>query len=341
METNFSLCFGNEAVRERLARAVKSLTLPHAFLITGKAGSGKKTLALELAMALNCENKSGAIPCHACNTCRRIKDGNYTDIYTLRREGSRATIGVEDVRVFKSSMMLSPVESDYKVYIIEEADKLTLQAQNALLTFLEEPPRNTYIILLASSADGILTTVKSRAQAIAMQSFEKEELTEYLCRLSEKARNLRRTNGRVLENTVMNADGAIGKALLTLEEGGEGELSASVSLTRQIAEQIYRNASYHELYSAMCALPSDRRSFISSVESLMLAVRDAVLCRFDDKCTPLFYHSREELIEVSKKTSSKRLLAVYDVLTGAIEDAMGNVGISSIITSAATKIKLL
>ena len=341
MTGDFSSLFGNEATKSRIADAIRSRTLPHAHLITGKAGSGKRTLAREIAMALNCESKLGILPCHRCNTCRRISEGNYPDVYTLKREGSRSSIGVEDVRRFKSSMMLSPVESDYKIYVIEDADRLTVQAQNALLTFLEEPPRNTYIFLLASSADTILTTIKSRAQSTAMSRFEKDELKEHLCRLNERARNMRRFDEETLDSIVMNADGVIGRAISIIEEGGEGEIAASARATEDIVSAICKSAPYSELYTALSNLPTDRKKLISALESLILAIRDIILCRFDAEATPVFYSSREKAIELSRSTSSKKLLRVYDVLTLAIQDAASNVGIQALITGIATKIKLL
>lgn len=341
MNGSFSALFGNEAVRERLLKAIKNSTLPHAFLVTGKEGSGKKTLARELAMALNCENRDANIPCHSCKTCRRIKDGNYTDIYTLRREGTKATVGVEQVRTFKSSIMLSPVESQYKVYVIEDTERLTVQAQNALLTFLEEPPRNTYILLLALSADSILTTIKSRTQLIKMERFEPQELKKYVEALSEKARNLAKREPDSFEDVIMSSDGVIGEALRTIEEGGAGETKDNALLTQRLMECICQNQSYQELYSAMCTLPTDRKKFIIAIERVLLALRDVLLCKFDERCVPVFYSKRERALELSKKISSKKLTGVYGILTGAIEDAGGNVGISSIITSVATKIKLL
>ena len=341
MEKDFSMLLGNEKTKARLVSSIKSSTLPHAFLITGKTGSGKKTLVNEIAMALNCERKTDALPCHICNTCRRIKDGNYTDIYTLRRSSSKASIGVEEVRDFKSQMMLSPVESDCKVCIIDDAERLTVQAQNALLTFLEEPPRSTFIFLLASSADAILTTIKSRAQAISMSKFDKSTLKEYVCLLSEKARSLRKTNEDVLDSIIMSADGVIGRVLAILSEGAEGEIASAAAITESITECICKNASYTELYKALSSLSTDRKKFISMLEGVLLSIRDIILCRFDDKSQPVFYSSSEKAIELSKKSNSKKLLKVYDILSKSIEDASSNVSVATLITSIATQIKLL
>ena len=100
----FSGLYGNDAAKKRLGASIENGTLPHAFLIVGESGSGKKTLASLLAMALNCEkkgDKGAPLPCGVCNTCRRIKEGNFTDITTLRRSDGKATIGVDEVRLFR------------------------------------------------------------------------------------------------------------------------------------------------------------------------------------------------------------------------------------------------
>ena len=236
--------------------------------------------------------------------------------------------------------MLSPVESEYKVYVVENAERLTLQAQNALLTFLEEPPRNTYIFLLTESLDNILTTIKSRAQAINMEKFELRELEGHVLSLSDAAKALKMRDPKAFDGILMNAGGIIGAALDAFS-GNEGEIAENVRTVSEICENICKNKSYHELYLSISKLPTDRRAFIAALEALMLALRDVSLFKFDTQIVPAFYPDVEIISELSKKTSSKKLLCVYNLITDAIQDATSNVGISSIVTSLSTKIKLL
>ena len=133
MSKYFSALFGNEATKARIGRAITDGTLPHAFLVSGPEGSGKATLATEIAAALNCERRGGGeLPCHMCNSCRRIKDGSFIDVKWLEKPKDKMTIGVGEVRTFREDMFLSATESDYKVYIIDDADRMTPNAQNAL-----------------------------------------------------------------------------------------------------------------------------------------------------------------------------------------------------------------
>ena len=140
MRKRFTEIFGNDNTKLRLSDAVLHRSIPHALLITGPKGSGKHTLARELAAAVLCDNKEDSdypLPCGECRTCRRIHSGNFPDVATLGRESGKATIGVEELRTFREDMFLSSTEADAKIYIIEDADLMTPAAQNALLKVLE------------------------------------------------------------------------------------------------------------------------------------------------------------------------------------------------------------
>ena len=338
------MLFGNAAVKSRLGRAVEDSTLPHAFLIASPKGSGKRTLALEIAMALNCESKhNGAtpLPCRRCNTCRRIAEGNFTDIVRLKRSGERATIGVEEVRLFRDDMFLSPTESSFKIYIVEEAEKLTPNAQNALLTVLEEPPSSVIIFLLAESLDKILTTIKSRAQIITMERFFPDALKQYLIQKSDVARLYSHTSPDTLDGIIMSSDGTVGRALSLLSEKDAKNISETRALTEKIVSTFRSGAPYSELHTAMSELPTAREDFICAVETLICAVRDLALIKYDGNVNLSFYSSRDEALETVGTISSKRLLMIYDVLKGALEDATKNVSTFAILSVMRTKIRLL
>ena len=336
--------FGNEAASERLGRMIESKTLAHALLIIGPEGSGKKTLCLEIAAALNCENKGSTdstLPCHRCNTCRRIKEGNFTDITTLRRASDKATIGVEQIRLFREDMFLSATESSYKIYVIEEAEKLTPSAQNALLTVLEEPPKNVIIMLLAQSGDKILTTIKSRAQSISMARFSAEDMLKYVTNASERAKILMRTAPDTLTGILMSADGRIGKALTMLSEKDASEHKELRELTERIIRASKQNTLYSELYSSLDMLPQSRQPFTEALESIITALRDLILLRHDASCPLLFYTDREDAKSLALSINAKRLLALYDIFCSALEDSGKNVSVGAIISDLGVKIKLI
>ena len=343
MREHFSSLYGNERTKKRLFASITGATLPHALLIAGPLGSGKKTLALEISAALNCENREKGelpLPCGVCNTCRRIKDGNFTDIMHLSRKDGKATLGVEEIRLFREDMFLSPNESTNKIYIIDEADKLTPNAQNALLTVLEEPPKNVYIMLLADSTDKILTTVKSRAQLIATERFSQSDLRKFLTS-GLAPMQARSKSGGELDEIIMSSDGRIGRLLLLLGDKAGRENLEDRLLTERIVNALHPSVPYSELYSVLSELPGGRAEFKTAIEDVICALRDIILTKLNSNVTLLFYPSVSKVREAGRDMNTKRILAICELLTSALQDAEGNVSISTIVADMGARIKLM
>ena len=342
MRAAFLGLYGNEATKKRLLSAITAKTLPHAFLICGQEGSGKKTLVREIAAALNCERRgdeNSPLPCHTCNTCKRIFSDSFIDVKTLKRASDKQTVGVQETRVFREDMFLSSTESEYKIYIIEQADRMTVNAQNALLKVLEEPPEGVLIFLLTESDDAILTTIKSRTQYVAMERFEEAELADYL-----KKRGLISGNDEAstrLHDALMCADGRIGKALLIIGDGGMEEARSSRTLTDDIISALKQSTPYSSLFAALKALPSKRDELSAALENIILALRDLILLKFDTGAPLCFYSSREEAKALSESMNAKRLTRIYEIIKGAIEELSANVNVGALITSLGAKIKLI
>ena len=331
--------FGNENTRTRLAGAIRCGTLPHALLITGPDGSGKHTLARELAAAINCENKgaAGALPCHRCNTCQRIADGQFSDVKILTKEGSKATIGVEQIRDFREDMYLSPSEAEAKIYLIEDADALTGAAQNALLKVIEEPPEATYIFLLASTTDSILSTIKSRAQYIQMQRFSPEQIDGFLTASSHAAVSLKRDSRSEYDTLTVLCSGVIGAALGMLDEKSLKENSENYLLVTDLLSAVKRRAEFSKLYEALSALPSSRPDFKHSLELTLCALRDILTVKSGIKTTLLFFRSAEDAEEYSG-LNAKRLMHIFEIINDALADVDKNILIPTLITDIALSI---
>ncbi len=334
----FSALYGNEATKERLGRAIRGGTLPHAFLISGPDGSGKTTLALEIAAALNCERRDGAqLPCHGCNTCRRIKDGSFIDVKRLEKPKDKMTIGVGEVRVFREDMFLSATESEHKVYIIDDADRMTPNAQNALLKVLEEPPSNVVIFMLTESDDAILTTIKSRAQYVAMERFDEDGLIGYL---RERGARMPVQDASALRELMMCADGRIGRAI-ELVDGGAEEVREARELTVSFINALKQSTPYSTLYTTIRALPTKKDELAEALESITDALRDLILIKQDAGAPLVFYPVREEAKEIAGALTSRRLLKVYDIISDSLDDLARNVNVSAMTTALGAKIKLI
>ena len=337
MRQFFPALYGNETVKKRLGAAILSNRQNHALLISGPSGSGKNTLAMEICAALNCEAKSNSatsLPCKLCNSCRRIYDGNYTDIKRLRRDPSKATIGVEELRLFREDMFLSSTESEHKIYIIEEADRMTPNAQNALLKVLEEPPNAVMILLLCEESDKILTTIKSRAQLISMQRFSPQQIADYVTE-----RNISSLDKKRLAEDLMMADGRIGRAIEIL--GSPEEVEADRALAENIISALRPGAPYSELYTAVMALPQKRGELSEVLDELSMAISDLVKIKFSNSAPLTFFANAESAKKLAGGISPKKLLSVYGAVRDAAEENSKNANISALISSLGAKIKLI
>ncbi len=340
----FSKIYGNDKIKAHLATAILDGTLPHALLIDGAVGVGKKTLALQIAMALNCEKKqseSFALPCFVCNNCRRISEKNFVDVKYLTRQSQKATIGVEEVRIFRSDMHLSASESSYKVYIIDEAHLLTPQAQNALLIALEEPPPNVYIILITTDLSKILTTIKSRTQYISLSRFNDEMLKDILLKNYDKARVLCSSEKDTLEEVILASDGSLGNALLLLDNDNRAETHQRRELVYSLIEAMMPKVPYKVLYSSVNALPTKRTELKEALEDTVNAVSDLISIKKSHEVRLKFYSSRERALSFADKLSQRRLLAIYDILLASLDDLIKNANTQALLATLAAKLKLI
>jgi DNA polymerase III subunit delta' len=165
---------GHEAVWARLTRLLADERLPHALLFTGPPGIGKALLARRLAARLAC-TAADVRPCGECPGCRQIAAGSHPDLLAVAapdrsgKEPRKKEIGIERARELKRFAQLHAVSAPRKMAILDDADRLSIAAQNALLKTLEEPPGQALIILITAAPGGLLPTVRSRCQLVLCQ----------------------------------------------------------------------------------------------------------------------------------------------------------------------------
>ena len=170
---------GHEKIIEHLQNAIKLDKASHAYILNGPDKSGKMMLANAFAMALQCE-KHGIEGCMECHSCKQAASRNHPDIIYLTHEKVN-TISVSDIREqINQKAAEKPYSSKYKIYIVDEAEKMNQQAQNALLKTIEEPPSFVIILLLTTNADSFLPTILSRCIRLNLMPVPDEKVRGYL-----------------------------------------------------------------------------------------------------------------------------------------------------------------
>lgn len=250
-----------DEVRNRLAKLSASVDkLPHAFLFAGPRGAGKTSAARILAKIVNCENpvktKNGLEPCNKCSQCTSITSGQSLDVVELDTASNR---GIDDIRALRETIALSPARAKKKVYIMDEAHMLTVEAANAFLKTLEEPPSHAVFILATTDPHKIPETVRSRLTLISFSKANEKEVRRQLERIisGEKFD----VEDGVLELIAKRADGSFREAVKILET-----LSLDDPITKEKAEKY--------LYSGSASLASDLVSLVleKKVESAISQV---------------------------------------------------------------------
>jgi DNA polymerase-3 subunit delta' len=175
---DFNQVVGHEGVIQHLQNAIQLGKVSHAYIFSGEEGSGKNMLASLFAKTLQCEEKK-VVPCNRCRSCIQADTGNQPDI--IRVTHGKTSIGVDDIRLqINGDIQVKPYSSPYKVYIVDTAERMTEQAQNALLKTMEEPPEYAVILLLVSNNNMMLSTILSRSVLLNLKSVNKLTIKRFL-----------------------------------------------------------------------------------------------------------------------------------------------------------------
>lgn len=315
----FDSFIGNDQLKKKLLSDISSSSLSHAYIIEGKKGSGRHTLAYLIAAALSCEKLSEAnspLPCLECASCRKILEHKSPDVITLGRDG-KATFGVDIIRSLKNDIHTVPNDLEYKIYVIEDADTMTTQAQNAFLLSLEEPPRFVKYFLLCEDSHSLLETIRSRAQTLKTESIREEDIDEYLQKNFESAQRLKRADTYSYNELITASENCIGRAIELLDP----KIFEAVAYNRKLARDFVNAVAYKqsgqkaiEVYSRF---DGGREEFSRQLSVTATAVRDLIALQRTENAPLLFYNDREEALSLSDMLNIRRLINIYDSLRNA------------------------
>lgn len=206
----FEALLGNHRLKENLTASLRQGKAAHFYLISGPAGSGKRTLAQLLSAAAMCQ-RSGP-PCLACESCRKVMAGVHPDVITVQ-DPEHKTVPVRIIRQMRDDVFIRPNEGSRKIYIFPQ--EMGIEGQNALLKVLEEPPHYALFLLLTDNADTILPTVRSRSVELTLQPLEESLLRRVLGQEFPQASEDR------IAAAIARSGGFLGQAKALLDGGAE------------------------------------------------------------------------------------------------------------------------
>lgn len=197
----FNNILGNDKIKELLINSVKNNKISHSYLFLGTEGIGKKLIAEEFAKMILCTDENRY--CDKCKSCIEFNTNNNPDFKIIEPEGN--SLKIEQIRELQNKVSEKPIISNRKVYIINDGDKMTTEAQNCLLKTLEEPPEFVTIILIGSNENVFLSTIKSRCMILHFNKIPDEKIKKFL-----EENYQTKINSKIMIDAFQ---GSIGKAL--------------------------------------------------------------------------------------------------------------------------------
>lgn len=291
---------GQEQIKEHLQNALMGKKVSHAYIINGEKSSGKEFIANVFAMSLQCE-KEGAEPCQECRSCKQALSANQPDIIKVLHE-KPGTISVDDIRAqINNDVAIKPYSSPYKVYIVNEAEKMTPQAQNALLKTLEEPPEYAVILLLTANVNSLLPTILSRCVVLNMKPVSDELVKKYLME------QLKVPDYKA-EVCVAFARGNVGKAKsLASSEDFENVKNEALSLLKYI-----RDMELYEIVAAIKKISDYKLDVNDYLDIMAIWYRDILLFKATKDANHLVF--REEIQAIRKAAGRSSYEGIESVI---------------------------
>ena len=297
---------GHEQIIAHLQNAIEEDKVSHAYIFNGPEASGKMMLAEAFAMALQCEGE-GKRPCLECRSCRQAADHNQPDIIYVSHEKPN-TIGVDDIRTqINNDIDIKPYSSRYKVYIVDEAQKMNQQAQNALLKTIEEPPAYAIILLLTTNADSFLQTILSRCITLNLKAIKEDKIKEYLMKHYQ-------IPDYQADICAAFSQGNVGKAIQLASSEEFGELKASVLQLMKRLEDI----DLYEMTGAVKQIAEYKLSVNDYFDLMMIWFRDVLYLKATNDVDGLIF--KDEVYDI-KKQAAKRSYQVIETILEALEKA--------------------
>ena len=314
MMSSFKNVIGHEQIIQHMSTALKNKKITHAYIFEGPNGSGKNLLAKAFAKALEGEAGYGD-SCDMCRSCHQMETGNQPDVKWLIHE-KPATISVEDVRTqINADMAIKPYSSKYKIYIVDEAEKMNEQAQNALLKTIEEPPEYGIIMLLTNNLEAMLPTILSRCVVFHLKPVDNYKIVEFL----EKEYGVPDYKARIC---AAFSQGVVGKAIAMASSEDFNDLQYHVlSIVKNIHEM-----DIYEVVEAVKRLSVYKTDINDVIDMMMVWYRDVLVLKVTKDANVIVYKDEYRfLMEQAKRSSYEGLNDIIQALEKAKARLAANV----------------
>lgn len=303
---DFTKILGHENIIGYFKNAISMEKVTHAYILNGQEKSGKMMLAEAFAMALQCE-EGGSIPCNNCHSCKQALSHNQPDIIYVTHEKPN-TIGVEDIRrQINDDIVLKPYSSKFKIYIVDEAEKMNTQAQNALLKTMEEPPSYAVLLLLTTNADSFLPTILSRCVRLDLKAVPDSMIRKYL--MEE-----RQVPSYQADICVAFAQGNVGKAITLASSDNFNEMKNSAL---QLIKRL-KDIDLYEMMQAVKQITEYKLEINDYFDLMMIWYRDVLLYKATADANRLIF--QEEIYSIKKEASHSSYEGIENILK-ALETA--------------------
>ena len=291
---------GNEQIIEHLQNAISMGKVSHAYIINGPQLSGKMMIAEAFARALQCE-KEGTDGCGECKSCHQADDHNHPDIIYVSHEKPN-NISVDDIRTqLNNDIVIKPYSSKYKIYIVDEAEKMNQQAQNALLKTIEEPPAYAVILLLTINAESFLPTILSRCVTLNIKAVPDEKIRGYLMRKYQ-------IPDYQADVCVAFAQGNVGKAIQLASSEEFNELKDAVL---QLIKRL-RDIDLYEMTEAVKQIATYKLSINDYFDLMMIWYRDVLYFKATGDVNGLIF--KDEVYDIKRQAEKSSYNGINSIL---------------------------
>ncbi|HHT9105150.1 MAG TPA: DNA polymerase III subunit delta' [Candidatus Wujingus californicus] len=318
--------------------AIKNNRLAHAYIFVGQEGIGKTLFSKELAKAIFCKNSSFDA-CDDCNNCKRVNNDSFPDFFLTVPEENSRVIKIEQLKYLQEILYIKPIESEYKIAIIQSADRMNEEASNCLLKTLEEPPLYAIIILIVTSLDLVEETVRSRCQIVRFSPLSKDFVKNNLI-------NRFQLNANLAEQLALISNGSLERAISLAD-------TQVVQKKNWLINQFYKLEAndnltfskelFNEWHIKDLDTLEEKRGLVKElIFSFLMYYRDLLICKVGNLNIPIYHDKWNELIiSKSRSLSVDTLLNILNTIKISLEYLDRNANINLLLENMITNILCL